>query len=104
MAVEIKEHARIAAVESLRWLAGDHRPVRACLFDDVVHLFAGANVVREGDATPTGAAIGDAGVLGEFVASPQHKYASVSSEEGGLLGVADYGRAKAFYEAMGWSG
>ena len=30
MAVEIKEHARVAAVESLRRLAGDLRPVCAC--------------------------------------------------------------------------
>jgi hypothetical protein len=57
------------------------------VLDDVVHLFARVNVVREGDATPTGAFIGDARVLGESVVSPQHKNAAVSSEEGGLLDV-----------------
>ena len=50
-------------------------------------LDAKISVVREGDATPTGASIGDARVLGEFVASPQRKNAAVSSEEGGLLDV-----------------
>ena len=70
MAAEIEERARVAAVEGLRWLAYDFCAVRACLLDDLVYLFARANIVREDDATPTRAVVGDSGVFREFLPSP----------------------------------
>ena len=70
MAVEVKEHAGVAAVESLRRLASDFRPVRARLLDDLVNLLVRPNIVSEGHTTPTCTVIGDASVLREFVACP----------------------------------
>src|SRR5205814_5443499 len=87
MAVEVEEHSRVAAVERLRRLACDLRPVRAGLLDHLVHLLARAEVVREGDATPAGAVVRDPAVLRELVASPQHEDAAIGLEEARLLDV-----------------
>ena len=57
MTVEVEERSCVAAVEGLRRLASDLGPVRARLLDDLVHVLARADIVREGDATPTGAVI-----------------------------------------------
>src|SRR5437588_11357172 len=87
MTVEVEERPRVAAVEGLRRLASNLRSDRTGPLDDLVHPLAGADVVREGDAAPTRTVIRDTGVLGEFVASPQHKDAGVGLEEGGLLNI-----------------
>src|SRR3954451_2829484 len=87
MAVEVAERAGVSAVERLRRFASYLRTVRARLLDDLVHLLARPNVVREDDAAPACAVIRDAGVRGQLLAGPQHDDGAVRVEEGGLLDI-----------------
>src|SRR3954454_3763406 len=87
VAVGVAERAGVAAVEGFRRLSGDLGPVASGPLDDLVDLLAQGDVVREGDAAPATAVVGNAHVGGELGAAPQHHDDAVRLEEARLLGL-----------------
>src|SRR5215211_4628541 len=83
--VEVAEDAGVPAVERLGRLSGDGSAGLAGLLDNAVDLFGRRDVVRERDAAPARAVVGDTGVRRQLLPRPEDEHDAVRLEEGGLL-------------------
>src|SRR6266545_845910 len=85
MPVEVAEDAGVPAVERLGGLSGDGSAGLAGVLDHAVDLFGRRDVVRERDAAPARAVVGDTGVCRQLLPRPEDEHDAVRLEEGGLL-------------------
>src|SRR3954462_4201301 len=87
MAGESPEDAGVTAVERLGRFTRDASAAPARLLDDLVHLLPRSDVVREGDAAPAGAVVGDSRVGCQLRPVPQRDDDPVRLVERRLLNL-----------------
>ena len=101
MAIQVDEHAGVAAPEGLGARSRDRRAGPFGLLEDGIHLRGRADVVGERDAAPS-ARIVDRAVLRERVAAPQcHDHAAGREERDPVGRVGGASPAEGLVEGAG---